>query len=224
MSDSPTMMFAMQRTALGSSLLDFIEGVSSGSETQRRGGLRVAFLPASPGSHDLRAIEELAVGAMSVRRRVAVLHLDAAIAPPKGKGSEAEALEPYLSDAPGAAVLPRERQIVLVASGAPPGTTNEITARAVNGLLARLQEHYDLVLVVAPNPLTSNLGAAVAGICDQCYLFVRQQSTTQAVLAKVRERLAVSGTSVDGIVYTGRRRLIPESIYRLLFGAGTRKR
>ncbi|MBI1291999.1 hypothetical protein GC173_12275 [bacterium] len=211
---NPTTMFAMRRTVFGSNLMDTIESMAQSSGT--KGGLKIGFFPCGPESFDNRALSELAISAMSVRRKVATVYLDPAIIPAKGLDEDVEALEQFM-DETSMKEIPRRRSLVLRCSPAAPGTSGEATSRGLYSLVSRLAADYDLVLLVASDTLKSSLGVAVANTCDQCYLFVHQGTTGIGDVERVRQRLELSAAKACGVIYTGRSRLIPDWLYNQLF-------
>lgn len=213
-----TTIFAMRRTVFGSNLLDFIESVGKPlAQPGAKDGLKVGFFPTSDDSFDNRAVHELSISAMSVRRRVAVLYLDPQDTPAELPEGETLAIEAYIDDAAAMDRLPRQRQLIMRATKATPGSSSELNSKGLAMLIARLGNDYDLTLIVSSHQFKSSLGVAIANTCDQCYLFVRQGTTTVRQLDQTRTRLQLSDARTQGVIYTGRRRLIPEGIYRLLF-------
>jgi hypothetical protein len=209
-------MFAMRRTTFGSNLMDQIESHGKAPSSGGGRGLKIAFFPCGDESFDNRALSELAISALSVRRKVATVYLDPSIVPAQGLADDAEALEPYM-DETSLKPLPAQRHLILRCSPSAPGTSSEVTSRGLYAVLGRLSETYDLVLIVASDTVKSSLGVAISNACDQCYLFVGQGRTSVGAFDRVRQRLDISTAKTFGIIYTGRRHLIPDWLYRQLF-------
>jgi len=94
----------------------------------------------------------------------------------------------------------------------------ELGLRDVQELLARFGDDFDLVIIDGPAVLHNNLSEIIALSVAQTYLVVRQQQTTQLHALQAADRLRRLNIEPSGFIFNDRKRPIPESVYRLVFG------
>lgn len=211
-----TIDYMLKQTPLGMSLLNRIQATES---DRQRGGraVIVGFFPASREAHDYRVLRQLTTSALAAETTVAVLDLSPA--PATNAGEATQTIE-MLAAEPNAPV-PDDLGTVVRPSA---GGTGEIGARDVIRVALRLAQHRDLVVVVGPPVLEGNLAGTLAKSCDQTYLMVRQQETTKLDVERSVEKLKLFGAHPAGVLYLGRKRLIPQAVYSLFFGRRNGKR
>lgn len=211
-----TIDYMLKQTPLGMSLLNRIQA----SEPDRERGQRatiVGFFPASAGAHDHRVLRELTTSALAAETTVAVIDLSPS--PDAGAAQAKHTIEMLAADHQ--SPLPEDLDTVIRPSA---GGSGEIGARDVIRVALRLAKHRDLVVLVGPPVLQGNLAGTLAKSCDQTYLMVRQQETTKLDVERSVEKLKLFGAHPTGVLYLGRRRLIPQAVYSLFFGRRNRKR
>lgn len=92
---------------------------------------------------------------------------------------------------------------VLTAGSAPADPTEKVQSDAMDSLLAKVRDAYDVVLVDAPSLLTVSDGALLTAATDGAILVVRYGRTTEADLRAATTRLDLVHGRVLGSVLTG---------------------
>ncbi|MEH3106988.1 MAG: hypothetical protein PGN09_06760 [Sphingomonas fennica] len=108
------------------------------------------------------------------------------------------------------------RVVAVDAEGARADAGEGWVARSGDRLLAELRRAYDYILLVAPPMATSFEGVEMARMADAVVLVIRAEVTRRPVAADVIHQVQATGAAIDGLVMSGRRRYIPDFIYRML--------
>ena len=90
----------------------------------------------------------------------------------------------------------------------------ELLART--GLMERLRDEFDAVVVDSPPLATSFNGIAISAEMDASIVVLRAERTRALVARDLCERLVESGALMAGFVFNRRRWLIPSFLYRRL--------
>ncbi len=209
---SMTVLSPSAATRFGYSLLDTIETYHAKSGVVEN-GLIIGFFPTEQNSIDRRVIRETASSILATDRKVALLVLDNSQVSPNAEGSASATLEELLEN-PKAALPDSPFVIIRPAKDLPaaPGS------RQFVALTKRLSDEYDFVLLAAPAPIKTDLSVVLALSCHQHYLYVRQESTKRIEVQRTVDKFENQGIQPTGIIYTGRKLIIPGPVYRFLFG------
>ena len=94
--------------------------------------------------------------------------------------------------------------LYLLQSGLPPGDPTELLASArMREVLAKLREHFDMVLVDSPPVFPITDSAILSPVVDGVVLVVRGHQTDRRVIAEALERLRMMKAQVVGVVLNG---------------------
>jgi hypothetical protein len=96
------------------------------------------------------------------------------------------------------------------------GSAFSLGVEHVRGIVARA-ERYEYVVFVTRSIFLSSLADLIASEADQSYLVVQQDQTTITQLNLSLARFTDHGREPTGVIYTNRRHLIPDFVYRLFF-------
>lgn len=86
--------------------------------------------------------------------------------------------------------------------------------------VVQVRARYDSVVVTAPPTLDCYDSIDLARACDIVFAVVEAEKTRRPLIEDMASQLRQIGKPLAGLVMTGRRRHVPDRLYKLLFAAG----